>query len=311
MAAMTYSIVARDPATGELGVAVQSHYLSVGSLCPWARAGVGAVATQSIVEPRYGPRGLDLMGHDATAAEALARLVSEDDGRDLRQVAFVDARGNVAVHTGAQCIAEAGHHTGDGFSAQANMMRDPGVPQAMAAAFTATTAAAEGDLAHRLLAALDAAEAHGGDIRGRQSAAILVVPAPADGPEALPIFDLRVEDSAEPLVELRRLVEVRRAYRRADDGDQAIATGDTAAAARAFDDARRLAPGNVELAFWRGVSLAAAGHVERAKAALQPAFDDHDGWAELLRRLPASGLFPDDPDLLGHLLPSTGEHPPG
>jgi uncharacterized Ntn-hydrolase superfamily protein len=256
---MTYSIVARDAATGELGVAVQSHFFSVGSICPWVEPGVGAVATQSIAEPAYGPRGLDLMRAGQAVPAALAVLVAEDDDRDLRQVAYVDATGEVAVHTGDRCIAEAGHVTGDGWSAQANMMRDTGVPEAMGAAFTAAT----GDLAWRLLAALQAAEAAGGDVRGRQSACLLVASAEAKPWERA--YDVRVDDHTDPLGELARLVDLHRAYR---DG----------------------VPVNNELRFWKALELAGEGNDDAAHDLLAPVLAEHDGWALLLRRLPASGV---------------------
>lgn len=296
---MTYSIVARDPDTGALGVAVQSHYLAVGSLCPWARAGVGAVATQSVVEPSYGPKGLDLMQAGSTAAAALALLASADDGAALRQVAMVDAAGVVAAHTGSQCIAEAGHVVGDGFSVQANMMERSTVWDAMAAAYEASGAAG---FALRLVDALDAAESEGGDIRGRQSAALVIVaPTPSDTPWQDTWFDLRVDDHAEPLVELRRMVELRRAFLKAGEGDNAMARGDVAGALAHFEAAHALVPDNVELAFWLGVSTAAAGRVDEARPLLARAFAAHDGWPELLRRLPAAGLFP--ADLVPALLP--------
>jgi uncharacterized Ntn-hydrolase superfamily protein len=271
---MTYSIVARDAETGELGVAVQSHYFSVGSVVPWLEAGVGAVATQSMVEVSYGPLALELLKAGRSPEETLRGLTAADAGQDRRQVAVVDATGRVAVHTGTRCIAEAGHVTGDGFSAQANMMTKPTVPDAMAAAFTTAT----GPLAERLLDALDAAEAEGGDIRGRQSAAIAIVSGQLGTTPWDRVMDVRVEDAAEPLVELRRLVGLKRAY-----------TG--------HGDASALGP-NPELTFWQGVTLAAAGQVDEALPLLRQAYAAGPGWSELLRRLPASGLFPDDPDLL-------------
>jgi uncharacterized Ntn-hydrolase superfamily protein len=260
---MTYSIVARDPSTGELGVAVQSHFFSVGSICPWAEPGVGAVATQSIAEPSYGARGLALMRDGETAAEALAQLVAEDDERERRQVAYVDARGDVSVHTGNGCIAEAGHLTGDGWSAQANMMRSTGVPQAMGASFTETT----GDLACRLLAALVAAEAAGGEVCGRQSACLLVVAATGEPWERS--YDVRVDDHADPLRELARLVDLHRAYREG-------------------------VPANNELRFWRGLALAGEGNDDEARELLGPVLAEHDGWALLLHGLPAAGIADDD-----------------
>ena len=256
---MTYSIVARDAQTGELGVAVQTHQPSVGALCPFAEAGIGAVATQSIVEPKYGPRGLEAMHGGEAPAEALERLLSEDEGRELRQVAFVDVQGRVSTHTGERCIAHAGHVTGDGFSCQANMMRDNGVPEAMAEAFTS----ADGDLAHRLLAALDAGEAAGGDIRGMQSAALIVV---GEGTR----LDRRVDDNPEPLRELRRLVDLGR--------------------------------DNPEGWFWDGVQKAYGGEMEAGAELVKRAYADDDSWRELLRRLPPTGLLPEQPEVLDKLL---------
>ncbi len=205
----TYSIVARDPDTGQLGVAVQSHYFSVGSVVTWAEAGVGAVATQSLSDPAYGKLGLDLMRAGKSAPDTLAGLVASDSMQAVRQVAMVDALGRVAAHTGSTAIPEAGHIVGDGFSVQANMMLKNSVWPAMAEAYRT----AKGALVDRLLAALDAAEAEGGDIRGRQSAAILIVEVKSTGrPWVDTTFDLRVDDAPEPLVEIRRLVGVRRAY---------------------------------------------------------------------------------------------------
>ena len=275
---MTYSIVARDGATGELGVAVQSHYFAVGPVVPWLRAGVGAVATQAFVEPAYGPRLLDRLAAGARPDEALAALVADDPGAADRQVAVVDAGGAVAAHTGARCIAEAGHRTGGGWSVQANMMERATVPDAMATAF----AAAEGDLAVRLLAAMDAAEAEGGDLRGRQSAALVVVSADAATPAWDHVYDVRVDDHPEPLVELRRLVGIRRAYR-----------------AMAYDDPA--VEGNPELCFWTALHLAGTDRVGEARALLDRAYAVDERWRVLVRRLPAAGRLPDDPDLLAAL----------
>lgn len=219
----TYSIVARDPATGEMGVAVQSHWFSVGAIVPWAEAGVGAVATQSFVEPSYGPLGLALMRAGRSAPEALKALVSTDAGEAVRQVAMVDAEGRVAAHTGANAIFAAGHREGEGYSTQANMMENATVWDAMARAFES----AEGDLAERLLAALEAAEGEGGDLRGRQSAAIVVVSATSTGkPWVDRKFDLRVEDHPTPVPELRRLVRLQRAYNALNEGDGLVTAGD-------------------------------------------------------------------------------------
>jgi uncharacterized Ntn-hydrolase superfamily protein len=264
----------------------------------WAEAGVGAVATQSVVEPSYGPRGLDLMRAGASAPEALHRLLAEDSEEDVRQVAIVDRAGRVAVHTGGRCIAEAGHRVGDQVSAQANIMGRATVWDAMVAAYRA----ASGDLASRLLAALDATEAEGGDLRGRQSASLLVVAARASGlPMEDRLVDLRVDDHPEPVQELRRLLGLRRAYGHANAGDELAARGEIESALSEYAAAHRAQPDNAELAFWHGVALAASGREEEARPLLRQAFDLHPGWAELLRRLPAAGLFPDDDDLIARL----------
>jgi uncharacterized Ntn-hydrolase superfamily protein len=278
---MTYSIVARDPATGELGVAVQSHWFSVGGLVTWAQPGVGAVATQANVDPGYGPRTLDLLRAGAGAPDALAELVARDAQRDVRQVGVVDAAGRAAAHTGPACMDAAGHLVGDGVACQANIMASAEVWPAMAQAF----AAAEGsNLAQRLLAALDAAEAAGGDLRGRQSAALLVVPPAGEPWDAL--VDLRVEDDPEPLEELRRLLVLADAYREAGEGDRLAGEGDHAAAARRYVAAYELAPGCIELEFWAGLALAGPGEEpERGLEHVRAAVRAHRGWGELLTRL--------------------------
>lgn len=300
----TYSIVARDMATGELGVAVQSHWFSVGSVVPWAEAGVGAVATQSFVDPSYGRLGLELMRVGRSAPEALAGLLAADTGREVRQVAMVDAKGRVAAHTGNRCIAAAGHVVGEGFSVQANMMEKDTVWPAMAKAFRET----KGDLAERLLAALEAAEAQGGDIRGKQSAALVVVSATATGrPWVDRKFDLRVEDHPEPLRELRRLVKLQRAYNLMNEGDLALERSDVAGALKAYGDAEALAPENAEMAFWHAVSLVNLGRVDEALPLLKRAYAADKRWRDLLGRLPKAGLLPEDPKLLQRLMGTAGK----
>jgi uncharacterized Ntn-hydrolase superfamily protein len=274
----TYSIVAHDHQTGECGVAVQSHWFSVGSVVTWGRAGVGAVATQSLADPAYGPRLLDALAAGEEPQAALDRLVAADAQGRFRQVAVVRADGAVAVHTGDGCIAFAGHRTGDDFSAQANMMANDTVWGAMAQAF----ASAEGSLPRRLLAALDGAEAAGGDARGRQSAALLVVPAQG---EAWHRFELRVEDAPEPLEELRRLVTVREAYDLAEKADEAMGEGRHEDAARYGAQALALSPDNHEFMFWAGLGMAQAGDIESALAMVRRAIELQPGWAELLGRL--------------------------
>jgi uncharacterized Ntn-hydrolase superfamily protein len=297
---MTYSLVARDPETGDLGVAVQSHFFSVGSIVSWAEPGVGAVATQSFAEVSYGPRGLALMRAGRSAAGALGELVDRDEGEAARQVAMIDAAGRVAVHTGRDCIPEASHQVGNQMSAQANMMRRDTVPRAIVEAYSA---AAGEKLPWRLLTALDAAEAEGGDIRGRQSAALLVVSGKRnDTPWKERRVELRVEDHPEPLKELRRLLRLRAAYDLVEEAEVAAMNGDLAAAAERYQLAHDEAPDNVEIAFWLGLSLAGSGRVDEGRELIRRAVAANDGWAELLRRLPQAGLMPDDPQLLQTLL---------
>jgi uncharacterized Ntn-hydrolase superfamily protein len=290
----TYSIVARDSLTGEMGVAVQSHWFSVGAIVPWAEAGVGAVATQSFVEVSYGPLGLELMRLGRSAPEALRALVSTDSDEAVRQVAMVDASGAVATHTGSRAIYAAGHHTGVGYSTQANMMESPSVWDAMAHAYET----AEGDLAERLLAALEAAQQEGGDIRGRQSAAIVVVAGESTGrPWIDRRFDLRVEDHPEPVAELRRLVHLQRAYLELNEGDARVTAGDLEGAMQSYSRAMELVPDaatNGEAPFWVGVTLAAAGREDEAMPYLHRAYEEDARWAELMRRLPTAGLLPNE-----------------
>ncbi len=300
----TYSIVARDPATGELGVAVQSHWFSVGSVVSWAEAGVGAVATQSFVEVSYGPLGLQLMKAGKTAPQALEALLAVDPNADVRQVAVVDRHGNVAVHTGAKCIAEAGNKRGVQFSVQANMMEKSTVWDAMAAAYEST----EGDLIDRLLAALEAAEAEGGDIRGRQSAAILVVPGETGGaPWSERKVDLRVEDHPRPLAELRRLVEVHRAYEHMNRGDELLAGDDVEGALGAYATAAEMYPEQVEIRYWQAVTMAGAGELERALPIFREVFAAERRWWTLTPRLVKSGILPDDAELLEKILATAKE----
>ena len=298
----TYSIVARDSTTGQMGVAVQSHWFSVGSVVPWAEAGVGAVATQSFVDPRYGPLGLELMRHGRSAPEALKALVTTDDSRAVRQVAMVDAQGRVAAHTGERAVAAAGHRTGAQYSVQANLMEKPTVWDAMAEAYET----ADGDLAARLLAALEAAQAEGGDIRGKQSAALLVVRAePTGEPWNDRLFDLRIEDHPEPVVELRRLVRLQRAYRKLSEGDEHVTEGDIDRAMQAYRSAMEIVPDsatNGEAPFWVGVTLASTGRVDEAIPYLQRAYARDDNWATLVPRLPDAGLLPEDEALIDRLV---------
>ena len=294
----TFSIVARDSVTGDIGVAVQSHWFSVGSVVSWAEAGVGAVATQSFVEVSYGPLGLDLMRGGKTAPEALAALLSVDEHADVRQVAMVDAQGNVAVHTGENCLREAGHFKGKSFSCQANMMQNATVWSAMAAAYQNTS----GDLLSRLMAALEAAQAEGGDIRGMQSAVILIVPGTKEAPSWQRTVDLRIEDHADPINEMKRLVTVHRAYVHMNKGDELMTEGDFDGALAEYAAAEKLYPENLEMPYWTAIGLVNAGKVDDALPMLKKIFQQNPNWKELTRRLQGTGLIVDDAAVLERIL---------
>ncbi|MBZ5647503.1 MAG: DUF1028 domain-containing protein [Acidobacteriia bacterium] len=323
----TFSIVARDTETGEMGVAVQSHWFSVGSIVTWAEAGVGAVATQSFVDPSYGKLGLDLMRAGKSAPEALTGLLAGDEGRQVRQVAMIDTQGKVAVWTGCKDIQAAGDHAGNqieggalfgdsgcksqvhlgtGYSTEANLMSNDKVWPAMAKAYEST----KGDLADRMLAALDAAQAVGGDIRGRQSAALVIVKAkPSGKPWEDRIFDLRVDDAVEPLKELRKLVVLQRAYNHMNAGDLAVEHKDNEAALREYATAEKLTEGAAgvdpsrlaEMRYWHAVALVNMGRVDESLPIFQKVFATPgigENWRTLTPRLPKSGLLPDDAKLI-------------
>ncbi len=286
----TFSIVAMDSASGQLGVAVQSHWFSVGGIVSWAEPGVGAVATQSFVLPAYGPRALALMRTGMSAPQALRALLAGDPDSTTRQVAMIDARGAAANHTGSRNIREAGGRVGRWYAAQANLMARSTVWDAMGRAFET----AQGDLAERLLAALEAAQREGGDIRGRQSAALIVVSGDRSLPPWEKIFDLRVEDSADPIGELRRLVWVARAYQAANRGDELVTRGHVDSAISAYATAEAILPDsavNGELVYWHAVTLADRGRVDEALPLFRRAFAQDTAWATLLWRLPAAGLL--------------------
>ena len=295
----TFSIVARDTVTGEMGVAVQSHWFSVGSLVTWAEAGVGAVATQSFVDPAYGPLGLDLMRTGKTAEQALGALLATDPGKDVRQVAMIDVNGNVAAHTGSKCIQGAGHIVGKNYSVQANLMMNDKIWPAMSKAYEN----AKGDLAERMLAALDAAQSVGGDIRGKQSAAILIVKAKSTGrPWADRSMELRVEDNENPLKELRRLVNVHRAYDHMNNGDLAVEHNDVDGALREYAAAEQMFPNNLEMKFWHAVALANVGRVQESLPIFKEIFAKDKNWVDLVPRLPQSGTLKDDEDIVRMIL---------
>jgi len=296
----TFSIVARDAQTGDMGVAVQSHWFSVGSIVSWAEAGVGAVATQSFVDPGYGLKGLGLMRDGTSAPDALKQLVGKDPQPDGRQVAMIDTQGRVDAYTGKAAVAFAGHIVGEQFSVQANMMANAKVWPAMAEAYRRTA----GDVADRMLAALDAAQAAGGDARGKQSAALVVVKAKGTGRPwvgADKLFELRIEDHPQPLVELRRLLRLQRAYGHANRGDELMTEKKVDEALVEYAAASKLAPEVVELPFWHAVTLASIGREAEAAPIFKAVFAKEPLWLEMLERLPAAGLFPEDPALLARI----------
>lgn len=291
----TFSIVARDPSTGEIGVAVQSHWFSVGSVVPWVEAEVGAVATQSIADPSYGKLGLDLMRAGKSASGALKALLAGDEGRELRQVAMIDAQGRAAAHTGSRNIPEAGHIVGDNYAVQANLMINDRVWPGMSRAFEA----APGDLAERMMQALEAGQESGGDIRGKQSAALVIVTGTNSGkPWEDRRFDLRVEDHPEPLRELRRLLQVQRAYHHMEAGDQAIERDDYSAAMQAYKNAEALIPDNPEAFFWHAVALVNVDRLDEALPIFQNTFAMDENFRSLAPRLVICGMLPDDATLI-------------
>jgi len=295
----TYSIIALSDDYSEIGAAVQSHWFAVGAICPWVTPGVGAITTQSMVEVSYGPKGMDLLKKGNTAKLTLQELLADDTERELRQVAIIDAKGVVATHTGERCIAQAGHQSGDHYSVQANMMLNNTVCQAMAAAFEKT----DGKLAHRLFAALEAAQNEGGDIRGKQSAAIIVANNIRDEkPWSHFTTNLRVDDHPQPLSELERLLDVEYAYALMNQGDALIAKGNYVAAKEKYTKAANLAPNIEELPFWEAVTLTEIGEIEQALPIFKKVFSRNRNWIILVQRLPASGLLPEDPEIMKRIL---------
>ena len=295
----TYSIVAYDEETGEFGVAVQSHWFSVGSLVPWAKAGVGAVATQSFVKVEYGPEGLLRMENGESAEEALSGLISEDSSESVRQVAMIDVNGNVAAHTGSKCIYAAGHTIGKNYSVQANLMDKESVWPAMAEAFEG----AEGDLAEKMMLALEAAEIEGGDIRGKQSAAMLIV---SGNPTGIAwkdiVLDLRVDDHAEPLNELRRLIRIHRAYQHANRGDHFLEKDSIEKALIEYEKASEFYPENPELPYWAAITMASKGNLNKALPIFLDVFKREPRLRTLTPRLVNSGLLPNDKQMLKQIL---------
>ncbi|TDH27024.1 DUF1028 domain-containing protein [Segetibacter sp. 3557_3] len=287
--AHTYSIVARDSVTGEMAIGVQSHWFSVGTAVPWAEAGVGAVATQSFVDKSYGPKGLALLKKGMTARQVLDSLLIADEGRDVRQVAIVDSKGNIAAHTGKKCIQYASHLVGDGFSVQSNMMLGNKVNDYMYAAFKQS---AGKPIAERVLLAMEAAEKAGGDIRGKQAAALIVVKAETTSePWNERTTDLRVDDHPLPLKELRRLYNVHLAYLHMNNGDLAVEKNNMQLAMDEYNAAMKMFPANLEMKYWTAVTLANNKQLGKAMPMFKTIFGADKNWKELTRRLPAVGLL--------------------
>lgn len=297
--AHTYSIVARDPKTGEMGVAVQSHWFSVGSIVSWGEAGVGVIATQSFVNPSFGQRGLEMLKQGMTAQEVVDLLIASDEGRDFRQLAIVDAKGNSAAYTGSKCIPEAGHIVGDNYSVQANLMLSNLVWSEMSKAFEST----DGPLAERLVAALEAAENVGGDIRGKQSAAILVVKGEASGKLWEDRYiDLRVEDHPDPISEIKRLLKVFRAYEHMNNGDLAVEKNDMKLAMDHYSAAMKMFPENLEMKYWTAVTLVNTGQLENALPMFKEIFSADDNWKKLTPRLIKVGMLNADENTLRKIM---------
>ena len=295
----TYSIVAFDEKTGDMGVAVQSHWFSVGTIVTWGEAGVGVVATQSFVNPAFGPNGLELLKKGKTPQEAVDELIKNDEGREFRQLAILDSKGRVASFTGKLCIQPAGNIVGKNFSVQANLMSNDRIWPAMAEAFKNS----KGPLAERMLVALEAAEKAGGDIRGKQSAALLVVRAKSTGKVWEDrLVDIRVDDSSAPLPELRRLLKVHRAYEHMNNGDLAVEKNDMNGAMREYSSAMKMFPDNLEMKFWTAVALANKGNLKEAVPMFREIFAKDKNWRDLTPRLLPNGLLKVTPDQLNEIL---------
>jgi uncharacterized Ntn-hydrolase superfamily protein len=299
---MTYSIVARDPQTGRFGIAVQSHFLGVGPVVPWLEAGVGAVATQASVNTAFGPMGLELLRAGASAEQTVAALLASDENPQVRQLGVVDAEGRAAAHTGAETIPAAGHLAREGFTVQGNLLLSDTCWPAMATAYE--EGLAEGaPFVERLLRAVEAAEREGGDVRGRQSAAIIVVDAalhPRSWRGHGLVMDMRIEDHPDPVPELRRIVTMQLAYDMLDDdGDEAKA-GRTAE--QRYAEARRMAPNAFELVFWRALELATAGDVAAARREMAIAIEADDSWRRTLEHLAEAGREGVTPELAAELM---------
>ena len=284
----TYSVVARDPVSGELGVAVQSHYFAVGPVAPWVEAGVGAVAAQAYDGAEFGPLVLEVLRSGLSAGATLAGMLETDAFRDFRQVAIVDAAGNVAVHTGSRCTPAAGHAVGDNFSVQANVMVDESVWEGMRRGYEES----KGDLAHRLMAALEGGQRAGGDIRGQQSAALLVVSgARPERPWLGRLIDIRADDHPRPLEEMWRLLRLHRAHDLLHRAKASLMKRRPEDALAMLTAALDTAPDQVEIRFYQALALLELGRDAQAEDGFRSVFREGTQWARLLPRLVDRGLM--------------------
>lgn len=286
--AHTFSVVAIDTTTGEMAVGVQSHWFSVGSIVSWAKSGVGVVATQSFVNPALGTDGLKLMSEGLAADEVVNKLITEDKGRDFRQLAMLDKNGKIMAYTGSKCVQSAGHIIGNDYSVQANMMLNNKIVVAMAKTMETSR---DIPLAERVVKAMQAAQDAGGDIRGKQSAVLLVVSTKPTPEWADKKINLRVDDHSEPLLELERLLKVHRAYEHMNNGDLAIEHNDMALALKEYAAAEQMFPENLEMKYWKAIALANNGNLEMALPIFKDIFNKDKNWLEMTKRLPASGLL--------------------
>lgn len=286
--AHTFSIVAIDKEAGEMGVAVQSHWFSVGTIVAWAEPGVGAIATQSLVNVSFGPRGLKLLKSGIDPKKALQQLLDSDDGEAFRQISILNTKGNVATHTGKKCIANASHIVGNRYSVQANMMVNDKVVPVMSEAFKNST----GPLAERMIKVLQAAQSAGGDIRGQQSASLLIVKTESSGKIWEDrLIDLRVEDHPEAVNEIARLLKVYRAYEHMNNGDLAIEKNDEVLALKEYNAAQEMFPENLEMQYWTAVSLANIGNIDEALILFKKVFEADRNWHTLTNRIVDNGLL--------------------
>jgi uncharacterized Ntn-hydrolase superfamily protein len=296
--ASTFSIVAFDPITKDLGVAVQSRYFSVGSVVPWAESGVGAIATQSFVNVSYGPRGLELLKEGLNVEDVIGRLTRDDEGKEFRQLGIIDSKGNASAFTGWRCLEWAGSIVGKNYTAQGNILAGEDVVKGMSQKFEST----KGELADKLVAALEGGQEGGGDARGRQSAALLVVRKNVGrAGYGDRYIDLRVEDHPEPIAELKRLLVMHRVYRLIDDGEEKMATGDPEGGLSMIKEAVSLGPSIDDAHIDLGVIYLKLGKRDEALKAFGQALKLNPRMKTMIKQLPGAGLMEKDPEIFKEL----------